>query len=151
MGKLTIRCKTSLSNKQFITALTDFGPGRGKVWGNSQSKYLQIHAVGPTSADITEGSGIFGGVWEQLQYDWSDPDNIVLTTVDSNYWKPGSNWRYTFSSIPNSDETCITFTIERFPLNLKARLAMVLIGIAGKIILTQDFNKTLRVIEQQYI
>ena len=57
--------------EQFIAGLTDFGPGRAKLFGNSTDEYLKVHRQGPKEADVTEGSG---GIWERLHYDWSDPN-----------------------------------------------------------------------------
>jgi len=44
---------------------------------------------------VTEGSG---GVWERLEYDWSDPRRVVMKTVDSNLWGGASGHTYTFTS-----------------------------------------------------
>ena len=63
-----------------LRALTDFGPGRSKLFGNSADAYLKVHHRGQSQADVTEGSG---GIWERLHYDWSDPSHVVLTTTDS--------------------------------------------------------------------
>ena len=70
-----------LTPEQYIAGLTDFGPGRSKLFGNSADEYLKVHDRGRTQADVTEGSG---GIWERLHYDWSDPNHVVLTTTDSN-------------------------------------------------------------------
>ena len=61
--------------EQFIAGLTDFGPGRAKLFGNSTDEYLKVHRQGPKEADVTEGSG---GIWERLHYDWSDPNRVVM-------------------------------------------------------------------------
>ena len=74
---------TTSTPEQFIAGLTDFGPGRSKLFANSHDDYLKVHDQGPGYADVTEGSG---GVWERLHYDWSDPNHVVLTTTDSNLW-----------------------------------------------------------------
>ena len=74
---------TTATPEQYVAGLTDFGPGRAELFGNSADGDLEVHSVGATEADVTEGSG---GVWERLQYDWSDPKRVVLTTTDSNLW-----------------------------------------------------------------
>ena len=84
---------TTSTPEQFIAGLTDFGPGRSKLFGNSADEYLKVHSQGPDHADVTEGSG---GVWERLHYDWSDPTHVVLTTTDSNLWGGDSGHTYTF-------------------------------------------------------
>jgi hypothetical protein len=46
--------------EQFIAALTDFGPGRSKVFGNSADEYLTVHHrghAGPTSLRARAASG----------------------------------------------------------------------------------------------
>ena len=72
---------TTATPEQYIAGLTDFGPGRSKLFGNSADEYLKVHNRGPSQADVTEGSA---GIWERLHYDWSDPNHVVLTTTDSN-------------------------------------------------------------------
>jgi hypothetical protein len=57
-----------------IAGLTDFGPDRSKLFGNSADEYLKVHQRDRTQADVTEGSG---GIWERLHYDWSDPQHVV--------------------------------------------------------------------------
>jgi hypothetical protein len=61
---------TTATPEQFIAAVTDFGPGRSELFGNSADEYLKVHDQGPGQADVTEGSG---GIWERLHYDWSNP------------------------------------------------------------------------------
>jgi hypothetical protein len=85
---------TTLTPEQYIAGLTDFGPGRSLLFGNSADEYLKVHSRGPSGADVTEGSG---GIWERLQYDWSDPNHVVLTTTDSNVWSELSGHTYTFT------------------------------------------------------
>ena len=61
---------TTSTPEQFLAALTDFGPGRSKIWGNSADGYLKVHDRAATHADVTECSG---GVWERLSYDCPIP------------------------------------------------------------------------------
>src|SRR5262245_1059496 len=84
--------------EQFIAGLTDFGPGRSKLFSNSADGYLKVHNRGPSDADVTEGSG---GIWERLHYDWSIPHRVVMKTTDSNIWGGASGHTYTFT--PRSD------------------------------------------------
>ena len=72
MATLHFNYTTTATPEQFVAALTDFGPGRSELFGNSADEYLKVHDQGPDHADVTEGSG---GVWERLHYDWSDPDS----------------------------------------------------------------------------
>ena len=90
--------ETTATPEQFIAGLTDFGPGRSKLFGNSADEYVKVYSRGPTEADVQEGSR---GVWERLHYDWSDPNRVVLTTTDSNTWGGASGHTYTFTRLPD--------------------------------------------------
>jgi hypothetical protein len=81
MSTIHLHQTTTLTPEQYVAGLTDFGPGRSKLFANSTDQYLKVHDRGRSQADVTEGSG---GIWERLHYDWSDPNRVVLTTTDSN-------------------------------------------------------------------
>src|SRR3954452_24047458 len=85
---------TTATPEQLVAGITDFGPGRSKVFGNSADEYLKVHDQGPGHADVTEGSH---RVWERLRYDWSDPNRVVMKTTDSNVWGGDSGHTYTFA------------------------------------------------------
>ena len=44
---------TTATPEQYIAGLTDFGPGRSELFGNSADDYLKVHDQGPTEADVT--------------------------------------------------------------------------------------------------
>jgi hypothetical protein len=64
MSTIHFHKTTTVTPEQYIAGLTDFGPGRAELFGNSADDYLKVHDQGPTEADVTEGSG---GVWEREQ------------------------------------------------------------------------------------
>ena len=131
--------------EQFIAALTDFGPGRSKVFPNSADDQLKVHHVGATDADVTEGSG---GVWERLHYDWSDPNRVVLATTDSNVWGGASGHAYTFTRQPNGT-TDIDVVVVREGKNLKGRLLGFVVGTIGRRVLEKAFENSVKAIEAQ--
>jgi hypothetical protein len=141
----TIRFKqaTTLTPDQYIAGLTDFGPGRSKVFSNSADDYLKVHHVGPADADVTEGSG---GVWERLRYDWSNPDRVVLTTTDSNVWGGRSGYTYTFGSAPGG-ATDVNVVIVRQGKTAKGRFLALVLGSVGKGVLKKSFVNSVRAIE----
>jgi hypothetical protein len=134
---------TNSTPGQFVAALTDFGPGRSKVWGNSADSYLKVHGQGSHEADVTEGSG---GVWERLHYDWSDPSHVVMTTTDSNVWGGSSGHTYTFTRRPDGT-TDVDVVIVREGKNLKGRMLAILLGTGGKRVLEKRFGQTVKAIE----
>ena len=143
MSTIHFKQTTTATPEQFIAGLTDFGPGRAKLFGNSTDDYLKVHEEGSGYADVTEGSG---GIWERLHYDWSNPKRVVLTTTDSNLWGGGSGHTYTFTRNPNGT-TDVDVVIVRDGKNLKGRVLGVFLGIIGKGYLEKTFAKTLKAIE----
>jgi hypothetical protein len=109
---------TTATPEQFLAGLTDFGPGRSKLFGNSADGYLEVYSRGPTEADVKEGSG---GVWERLRYDWSDPNHVVLTTTDSNLWGGASGHTYTFKRLPDGTTNVDLVTVEPSGADTRAR------------------------------
>jgi len=143
MSTINFKKTTTSTPEQFIAGLTDFGPGRSKLFGNSADEYLKVHDKGPGYADVTEGSG---GIWERLHYDWSDPTRIVLTTTDSNFWGGRSGHTYTFTRQPNGT-TDVDVVVVRDGKNLKGRVLGVFLGTVGKGYLEKTFGKTVKAIE----
>jgi hypothetical protein len=143
MTTIRLHETTTATPEQFIAGLTDFGPGRAELFGNSTDEYLKVHDVGPGHADVTEGSR---GIWERLNYDWSDPNRVVLTTTDSNAWGGNSGHTYTFKR--NSDGTTdIDAVVVREGKNLKGRLIGLMFAIIGKRFLGKAFANTVKAIE----
>ena len=143
MSTIHFKYTTTSTPEQFIAGLTDFGPGRSKLFGNSADEYLKVHEKGSRCADVTEGSG---GIWERLHYDWSDPNRVVLTTTDSNLWGGRSGHTYTLIRQPNG-MTDVDVEIVREGKNFKGRAVGVFLGIVGKGYLEKTFGKTLKAIE----
>jgi len=134
---------TSLTPEQYIAGLTDFGPGRSKLFGNSADEYLKVHQLGSTQADVTEGSG---GIWERLNYDWSDADNVVLTTTDSNIWGGASSHTYTFTRKIDGT-TDIDVVVIREGKNLKGRLLGLVLATVGRSVLEKAFVNSVKAVE----
>src|SRR6201990_1420431 len=145
MSTIHLHQTTTLTPEQYIAGLTDFGPGRSKLFGNSADDYLKVHHLGRAEADVTEGSG---GVWERLHYDWSDPSHVVLTTTDSNIWGGASGHTYTFTRRPDG-MTDIDVVVVRDGKNLKGRLLGLVVGTIGKGVLEKAFQTSVRAIEGQ--
>ena len=143
MATLHFHQTTTSTPEQYIAGLTDFGPGRSKLFGNSTDEYMKVHQRGPTQADVTEGSG---GVWERLHYDWSDPNRVVLTTTDSNVWGGHSSHTYTFTRRPDGT-TEVDYVVVREGKNLKGRLLGVVLGTVGKSRLEKAFTQAVKAIE----
>jgi hypothetical protein len=143
MSTLHFQQTTTATAEQYIAALTDFGPGRSKLFGNSADDQLKVHSESAHHADVTEGSG---GTWERLEYDWSDPHRLVATTTDSNAWGGRSSHTYTFRERPGA-MTEIDYVVVREGKNLKGRFLGLVLGTVGKGVLSKAFTNSVKAVE----
>ncbi len=143
MSTIHLHQRTTLTAEQYVQGLTDFGPRRSKLFGNSADEYLKVHHRGHTEADVTEGSG---GIWERLHYNWSDLNHVVLTTTDSNVWGGASSHTYTFAHQSNGT-TDIDVVIIRDGKNLKGRMLGFVLGTIGRRVLERAFENSVKAIE----
>ncbi len=143
MPTIHLHATTTATPEQFVAALTDFGPGRAEIFGNSTDDYLKVHDLGPDHADVTEGSR---GIWERLTYDWSDPHHVVLTTTDSNIW--GGRSGHTYTLTPQADgTTAVDVDVVREGKNLKGKVLGAVVGTVGKGVLSKAFAGTIKAVE----
>ena len=143
MSTIHLHHTTTLTPEQYIAGLTDFGPGRSKLFGNSTDDYMKVHSLGGTQADVTEGSR---GIWERLHYDWSDPNHVVLKTTDSNTWGGASGHTYNFTRRPDG-KTDIDVVVVRDGKNLKGWILGLVVGTIGKSVLEKAFVNSVKAIE----
>lgn len=143
MSTIHFHQTTTSTPEQFIAGLTDFGPGRAKLFANSADAYLRVHHQGPHEADVTEGSR---GIWERLHYDWSDPNHVKLTTTDSNMFGGASGYTYTLRRQPNGT-TEVDLVVVREGKNLKGRVLAGVLGTIGKRSLGQAVANSVKAIE----
>jgi hypothetical protein len=143
MSTIRFSQTTSATPEQVLSALTDFGPDRSQIFGNSAANYLKVYSHSPGRADVREGSS---GVWERLDYDWTDPNRITMRTTDSNLWGGNSGHTYTLSRRPDGG-TNIEAVVVRDGKNVRGKLLGAIVGTAGKGVLATAFGKTVRAIE----
>jgi hypothetical protein len=140
---ITFHATTTATPEQYIAALTDFGPGRSEVFGNSADSYLEVHSMATTEADVTEGSG---GVWEREHYNWSDANHVVIETTDSNTWGGESGHTYNFTR--NADGTTeIDYDVIREGKNLKGRFLGLVLRTVGRSKLEKAFEGSVAAVE----
>jgi hypothetical protein len=145
MSTIHLHRTTTLTPEQYVAGLTDFGPGRSKLFSNSADAYLKVHHRGRLKADVTEGSG---GVWERLHYDWSDPNRVVLTTFDSNVWGGASGHTYSFTRRPDG-ATDIDVVVVREGKDLVGWILGAVLGTIGRGVLERAFENSVKAIEDR--
>jgi hypothetical protein len=143
MTTIRLHETTTATPEQFIAGLTDFGPGRSKLFPNSADEDLQVHDKSADQADVTEGSR---GIWERLHYDWSDAHHVVLETTDSNTWANSSTQTYTLTSRPDG-KTDVDVVVVRHGKNAKGHLLAAGLTLIGKSFLGKAFKNTITAIE----
>jgi hypothetical protein len=140
---ITFHETTTATPEQYVAGLTDFSEGRAELFGNSADSYLEVHAQTATSVDVTEGSG---GVWERELYDLSDPERVVIKTIDSNIWGGESGHTYTFTR--NADGTTdIDYVVVREGKNLRGRFLGLVLRTVGKSKLENAFEGSVKAVE----
>ena len=143
MATIRLHQKTTVTPEQFVAGLTDFGPGRKKLFPNSADGYLKVHSQGPSEADVTEGSV---GIWERLHYDWSDPRRVTMTTSDSNVW--GGHSGHTYNLTPQPDGTTdVDVVVVREGKNLKGKLFALALPAVGQLVLGKALATTVKAVE----
>jgi Polyketide cyclase / dehydrase and lipid transport len=80
--------------ERVLAAAHDFSNRRADIFPAVSLEYFEIHELGATWADVTEGTRAGVGInWERCRYDWSRPGSVKATVSDSNvYAVPGSSW-----------------------------------------------------------
>jgi hypothetical protein len=137
---------TTVSPERVLGALTDFSPRRLDLWPNLDPKYFDLESTDVTSAEVTEGSGAFGGVWERSRYDWSRPGTVRIEVQESNAFQPGSYWVYEVTPKPGGGSH-VHMEFDRRPRNLKGRVLSALFRVAGNEVFGKSLGETLRRLE----
>jgi len=143
MATIHFTATTTATPEQFIAGVTDFGPGRSDLFGNTDDSQLVVHESGPGWADVTEGKG---PAWERLRYDWSDSSRIVMTTTDSNVWGKASGHTYTLTRREDGT-TGIDVVVVREAKNFKGKVIELLLPLVGTRLFRGQFEKTTEAIE----
>jgi hypothetical protein len=146
MTRLHFTEMTTATPEQFVAGLTDFGPERSNMFGNTADDYLKVHAQGTDDADVTEGSA---GVWERLHYDWHDPHHVTLTTTDSNVWGGHSGHTYTITDHGDGTTEVDVVTV-REGKNFKGHMLAGVLGAFGKGRAKKDFEHSVHAIEARF-
>lgn len=147
MAKLHYEADGRISADRFVAALTDFGDRRPELWPNLDTAFFKLHDRGPTWAEVTEGTDIFGGVWARERYDWSEAGVVRLHLVESIDFRPGTEIVYRITARP--DGGChVAVDFQRIAASLRGRLVGLLVQLAGARRFASDLRVTLERLER---
>lgn len=91
MPSLDFQLKSTVSPQAARAGILDFSPDRPKIWAGITPDLYRVYDVSETTAEIQEGTkGLGNEFWAREKYDWSDPQKITWTVVDSNFCKSGT-------------------------------------------------------------
>ena len=142
MAKIHYEADGAIAPERFIEALTDFGPDRPALWPNLDTKFYQLHELGDTWAEVTEGTDILGGVWARERYDWSAPGIVRLTLIDAADFRPGTVTEYRVTA--GADGGChVAVDFQRIARSLRGRVVGMVVQLGGSRRFAADLRETL--------
>lgn len=143
MASLEIPIETDLQPEEVRRRLIDFSPERPKTWPGITPELYKVYEVGETSAEVQEGTRIpIGTFWARERYDWSDPDTVTWTVVESSFCKPGDKLAATLRPREGGG-THIDLHWERTPANFKARIMVRMMVLTKGKMIADSFRKGL--------
>jgi hypothetical protein len=135
MPTVRLHMTSGLSAPQVMAVLTDFSAARPTLWPTIDAEHFEVHAVGDTWAEVTEGTA---SAWERARYDW-DPHRhrVTVTTHDSKVFGPGGGW--VFQLTPHGTTTKIDVELTRRPTTITRRLLAALLPLVAPASLKKSF------------
>lgn len=89
MAELTFTVPAPVPPVAVVRALTDFSDRRPEIWPQLDPEIYEVFELGPTRAVVREGQRA-PRLWALEQYDWSTPDTVTWTVLESDFCTPGS-------------------------------------------------------------
>jgi hypothetical protein len=145
MAKVRFSADSSVSPERVLAATTDFSDRRPEIWPRISRKYYAVHEVGDNWAEVTEGSDMMGGIWARERYEWSEPNTVRATIVDSNIFKSGI-WEMRVE--PRNGGSHVEVNYHRQSKG-KGRLMGAIVTLMGRRVLPADLKKTLQILERE--
>ncbi|OBB14699.1 hypothetical protein A5761_15370 [Mycolicibacterium setense] len=135
MPVVRFQMTSALDPAALMGVLTDFGPSRPQQWPTIDADHSEVHALGDTWAEVTEGTA---SAWERARYDW-DPKRgrVTIATHDSKVFGPGGGW--TFQLTSQATGTRVDVELIRNPTGLKRKLLAALLPVVAPRALKKSF------------
>lgn len=135
MPTVRLHMTSALNAPELMAVLTDFSPARPDVWPTIDADHFQVHALGETWAEVTEGTS---SAWERARYDWdSGRHRVIVSTHDSKVFGPGGGW--VFQLTPEATGTRIDVELTRRPTTFTRRILAALLPLVAPKALRRSF------------
>jgi hypothetical protein len=142
VAKIHYEADGAISADRFVAALVDFSERRPALWPNLDAKFYELHELGDTWAEVTEGTDVLGGVWARERYDWSEPGIVRLRLVEARDFRPGTLIEYRVASRP--DGGChVAVDFQRIAASLRGRFVGLVVQLTGSRRFAADLRETL--------
>jgi hypothetical protein len=142
MANVSFSINSHLPAETVLAVVTDFSEDRPHYWPNIDPRVYEVHGKSATSADVTEGSAVFGGIWAREAYDWSEPGTVRATVQDSNAFQPGGTWQLRATQRPEGG--ChIEVLSQRQARGFKGQIIGTLLTLMGSKVLPKQLQQTL--------
>ena len=144
-----VTIESCLSADRVLAAGVDFSERREEAFPAVSMKHMEVHELGATSADVTEGT--FAGIgvnWERCRYDWSQPNSVMAKVIDSNVYAPrNSSWELR-ATPSDGGSTVEMIWIREFATNARGRIFGTLFRLLGKPIFSHGAKEILKNLEK---
>lgn len=127
MPTVRLHMTSSLTAPELMAVLTDFTSSRPNLWPSIDADHFEVHAVGETWAEVTEGTA---SAWERARYEWDlQRRRVTVTTHDSKVFGPGGGW--VFQLTPQTTDTRIDVELTRRPTTFTRRILAALLPLVA--------------------
>jgi hypothetical protein len=148
MAKINFSIDSDLPAETVLAVAGDFSERRPHYWTSIDPKVYQVHSRTATSADVTEGSAIMGGIWAREAYDTSEPNTVRAGIQDSNVFRPGGVWE--LRATPRPGGGChIDVLIHRQARGFKGHIFGAMMTVMGGKHLPQFLRETLDIVSKE--
>ncbi|MGV9803812.1 hypothetical protein ACWDTP_37800 [Mycobacterium sp. NPDC003449] len=135
MPVIRLTMTSTLPPVELMAVLTDFGATRPSQWPTIDDAYFQVHAIGDTWAEVTEGTA---AAWERARYDWdTERGRVTITTHESKVFGPGGGW--VFQLTPTAEGSKVDIELTRNPEGLRRKLLAALLPLVAPASLRKSF------------
>jgi hypothetical protein len=140
LAMIQFEVESPLEPEAVLEALTDFSERRPELWPAIDPHVYQVHEVSESSALVTEGTDVMGGIWATELYEWDGSGTVRATIRESNFWHPGGTWEFT-AAPRDGGGSILKVTRDRRPKNAKARVLELMMRVIGGRILAKELLK----------
>ena len=140
VARIRFEVESPVAPEEVLSALTDFSERRLQLWPAIDPKAYQVHEVSDSSARVTEGSAVIGGIWATELYEWDGSGTVRATIQESNLWHPGGTWELTAVARDGGGST-LTVTRDRRAKNTRGRVLELMMRLGGARVVAKELVK----------